>query len=93
MADGTNFIAKDGKPLTESALWGVSIRGWIAWWTVFTICANQLLQTSCAVWLCILQKDISFLGSASSVTEPLYGVVYMAVGFYFGKMTMPKQGT
>jgi hypothetical protein len=54
-----------------------------------TICSNQMASTMTACYLAITKADVSFLGSQSAVTEPLYGVVYMAVGYYFAKSTMP----
>jgi len=73
----------------ESSAFGISIRGWIAWTAVITICSNQLATTITACWMAITKADVSFLGAQSAVTEPLYGVVYMAVGYYFAKQTMP----
>ena len=74
----------------ESSVFGISVRGWIAWTAVITICSNQLSTTFTACWLAVTKGDVSFLGSQSAVTEPLYGVVYMAVGYYFAKQTMPE---
>lgn len=89
MPDDTQFLTKPGEPPKESSVFGISVRGWIAWTAVITICSNQLSTTFTACYLAFTKGDVSFLGSQSAVTEPLYGVVYMAVGYYFAKQTMP----
>ncbi len=86
----TEFIAKPGETPKESNVFGVSIRGWIAWTAVLTVCVNQLATTLSGCWLSISKGDLSNLGSLSAVTEPLYGVVYMTIGYYFAKSTMPQ---
>jgi hypothetical protein len=86
MNESDTIILKKDK---ESSAFGISIRGWIAWTAVITVCANQIIPTVTACYLSLLLKDMSLLGSQSAVTEPLYGVVYMAVGYYFAKQTMP----
>lgn len=91
MESDTQLLAKPGAPAPkESSVFGISVRGWIAWTAVLTICSNQLATTCTACWLAINKSDISFLGSQSVITEPLYGIAYMAVGYYFAKMTMPQ---
>ena len=89
-ANQTQIITKDGTVMKESSIFGVSIRGWVVYLFAFTVCVNQLLATTAAVWLSILNKDAQNLGSASAITEPLYGLAYMAVGYYFAKNSMPK---
>lgn len=92
MEDATNtqIISKTGK-VTESSILGVSIRGWMAYLLVFTVCLNQLIVTAVTGILAVIKQDLGLLGSASVITEPLYGLSYMAVGYYFAKMNMPKQ--
>lgn len=89
MEDQTQIITKGGQ-LKESSIFGVSIRGWCMFLLVATVCANQLICTTVAGMLSYIKADISFLGSQSAITEPLYGLAYMAVGYYFAKMNQPK---
>lgn len=89
--DNTVVMTRRGE-LKESSLFGVSMRGWIAYLLVFTVCANQLLTTFAAVYLSIAKQELTNLGSATSITEPLYTIVIAAMTYYFAKMNMPKMG-
>lgn len=85
MADesGTQLFSKpDG-----SSVFGVSVRGWIAFGVVFAVCANQFIATATACYIVIVKQDLSMLGSQTTIVEPLYSLCTMAVGFYFGKQT------
>lgn len=70
-----------------SDMFGVSVRGWIAFGVVAAVCGNQLMATITTCYIVIVTKDLTMLGSQTTIVEPLYSLCTMAVGFYFGKQT------
>lgn len=73
------------KPEAGSALFGISIRGWIALMLTASVCSNQLAVTAAALVNAIQTKDLSHLGTFSTIGEPLYSMGVAALGFYFGQ--------
>ena len=85
--DTVTISKETGAPREGSHLFGVSVRGWIAVLVVGTVCVNQVGVMLTACYFALVKQDLSLLGSQTSVTEPLYSLCTMAVGFYFGKTT------
>lgn len=71
--------AVNGK--TESTVFGLSSRSLIVFLICGTVCAECLTQ--CLVWayLCWMTKNFT----PFKVEEPLYSLVIMTVGYYFGQ--------
>ena len=61
----------------QSAIFGVSVRAWLSLIIVGTVCAQQLSVAISNV----------MRGDSVMIEEPLYGMVMMTLGFYFGQKT------
>lgn len=79
MTDDTQQIGK--RPLAESQVGGVSIRGWIVVMVMGTLCLRELVT----VWFAMRGMMIA------KVEEPFYSVIMVLVGYYFGQKTQQTQ--
>lgn len=84
MSDETQSITK---PKDDSAIAGVSIRGWIALGLVGTICVSHLCVAIGTVANSLRTGDFTLMGSLTTIGEPLYSMAIGALGFYFGQKT------
>ena len=72
----------------DSAIAGVSVRAWLVIMLAGTVCF-----THCSVVLGVLidaiffAKDWGKVGTYTNISEPLYGLAMIAVGFFFGQKT------
>lgn len=86
ISEETSLITK-AKPKkinpNESSVAGVSIRGWLAFLIVGTICALEL-----ATCYACLKKGIEYVPN-----NQLYGIAIMIVTFYYAKKTEPPPNT
>ena len=89
MTEETSIITKEtsGPTQADSSFFGVSVRAWLAFVLVFTVCSNHLSVTLGVLVDAILTKDWSKVGTFSTVGEPLYSMAVAALGFYFGQKT------
>ena len=80
----------DKPPANDSSVGGVSIRAWIAVILVLTICSTHLVVAVATMIDAVSKGDFGKVGTYTTVSEPLYSLVTLAVGFYFGqKVTKP----
>lgn len=70
-----------------STIRGVSVRAWITLMVIATICGNHMAVSVAALYNAVVSKDFANIGSITTITEPLYSVSLIAIGFYFGKST------
>lgn len=82
MSDTTIIAAPEGSP--ESTIFGVSIRAIVTVIVVLTICATHLGVTIGVMWHSIRKGDFALVGSYTTIGEPLYGLAYVTVGYFFG---------
>lgn len=90
MADDTTILTKTTNGITvahDSAVFGVSVRAWIAIILVLTICVSYLAVVIGVVFDAVKTKDWSRVGTFANVGEPLYSMSVAALGFYFGQKT------
>lgn len=74
-------------PAPDSALFGVSIRAWIAIALVLTVCGNHLTITIATMLDAVVNRDFGKVGTFTTIGEPLYSLATLAIGFYFGQKT------
>ena len=79
----TVIMQRDGKPV-GSHVFGVSVRGWLAWVLVATICFSHLTVAGATAYHSIRTGDFSLMGTLTTIGEPLYSMAIAALGFYFG---------
>jgi hypothetical protein len=77
----------DVPPVNDSALFGVSVRAWIAIGLVFTVCGNHLTITVATMIDAAVNRDFGKVGTFTTIGEPLYSLATLAIGFYFGQKT------
>ena len=89
MAEGdTTIIEKPGLPVipaSDSSLFGVSVRAWLAASLVGTVCFTQGAAVIAVLWDAMQTKDWSKVGTFLNVGEPLYSMAVAALAFYFGQ--------
>ena len=88
MADDTLIISKDqsGKTVeATSSLFGVSVRAWVIIMLVIGLVTTHLLVTAATLYHAIVSKDFGLVGTLTTIGEPYYTVIGIAVGFYFGQ--------
>ena len=85
MEDDTTQIKKTvSTDNTESKIFNVSVRGWLATVLVVTVCFSHLLVGLATAYNAITSKDFAKLGTLTTIGEPLYSMSVAALGFYFG---------
>lgn len=67
---------------TESYFKNVSVRAWLVAAFTVTVCLSHIAQIGYAA----LAKQPAMF----KIEEPLYGLAYLAIGYYFGKSEKPK---
>lgn len=61
---------------------------------VATVCSNQLAITLAALYDSLfISRNFDKVGSLTTITEPLYSIALIAIGFFFGKQSVPKTVT
>ena len=65
------------KPNLESQFRNVSVRAWIVTMLVVTVCLNEFSK----IILALATGNIELF----KITEPLYSLVLIAAGYYFGQ--------
>jgi hypothetical protein len=78
-------VAAAGSPLNneapgESVLGGISVRAWLALIIVLTVCIMSLVSA-----IAVVRR-----GEEITISEPLYSMAVLALGFYFGQKTRPN---
>jgi hypothetical protein len=89
MNEETSIITKPEPviPPSDSNIFGVSVRAWIAIGLVFTVCGNHLTITVATMLDAISRGDFGRVGTFTTIGEPLYSLATLAIGFYFGQKT------
>lgn len=81
----------DQKPtdgtLPDSQLFGVSLRGWILVFVLVAMCLIEVARFGVLCYLAIQGKDADLASAA--IREPMYSVILLCVGAYFGKQQKP----
>lgn len=77
MAEGNGEVSQ-----VDSAIWGVSVRGWLASILVLTVCIANLLHVGALLYSALKSNT---LPTDLSIGEPLYSMSVAALGFYFGQ--------
>lgn len=85
MDDVTTFTSKSGPqiPKTDSQVFGVSVRAWLAIWLVGTVCFSQVIEVVGRVYFSIVSISVDPI-TQIVVNEPLYSMSIAALSFYFG---------
>lgn len=77
-----------GDVLPDSTVFGISVRAWIVIMFSLTICATHMAVVIAvlidALWFA---KDWGKVGTYTNISEPLYGISMIAIGFFFGQKT------
>jgi hypothetical protein len=76
----TTFITKESGGITVpngSAIFGVSVRGWLALMLAFTVCA---ITATNIIMACLGLTSVNII-----IPEPLYSGFMTALGFYLGQ--------
>jgi len=87
MEESTSLVKKDNDQ-TESQKMGVTVRGWITFLLVFTICASHICVVISVLVNAARTQDLSMVGSLTTIGEPLYSMAVAALGYYFGSQKM-----
>lgn len=74
----------DSGTLPDSQLFGVSLRGWILVYVLGAMCIIEIGRFAVLCYLAIQGKDTEAL-AAAAIREPMYSVILLCVGAYFGK--------
>ena len=86
---GTSFFTRNPKGTSdsggESTIRGVSVRAWIVVMVVATICGNHMSVTWATLYFAITTQNFANVGSQTTITEPLYSISLIVIGFLFGK--------
>lgn len=92
MEDTTSHFAKQDNGNTESKVFNVSVRGWLAVGLVATVCVSHIAVAVATVYNAITSNDFAKVGTLTTIGEPLYSMSVAALGFYFGtqRTTPPK---
>jgi hypothetical protein len=87
MDNETTIITKEsvGPSKVDSAIFGVSVRAWLAVTLVSTVCVSHLVGAFGVVIEAVGTHDFSKVAEFVKVNEPLYSLVGMALGFYLGQ--------
>lgn len=72
----------------DSQLFGVSLRGWILVFVLAAMCLIELARFGVLCYLATRGTDVDAL-SAAAIREPMYSVILLCVGAYFGKQRKP----
>ena len=76
----------NGSP-PDSQLFGVSLRGWILVLVLMAMCTIELARFGVLCWLAMhsLDAQVSESLASAAIREPMYSVILLCVGAYFGK--------
>jgi len=69
---------------TDSKVFGVSIRAWIAVALVSTVCFIYIIDAFATVWMNLHGSSLEL-----KISEPLYSLAILAVSYYLGKDNKP----
>lgn len=89
MIDPQTQVVDNGAP-PDSQLFGVSLRGWILVLVLSAMCVIELSRFAVLCWLAAHGTDADAL-SAAAIREPMYSVILLCVGAYFGKQQQARQ--
>lgn len=64
----------------ESVLGSISVRAWLALIIVLTVCTMSMIGA-----IAVMRR-----GEEITISEPLYSMAMLALGFYFGQKTKPN---
>jgi hypothetical protein len=87
MEESTTLTKKDADQ-PESQKMGVTVRGWITFLLVFTICASHMCVVVSVLVNAARTQDLNLVGSLTTIGEPLYSMAVAALGYYFGSQKM-----
>lgn len=79
----------NGSP-PDSKLFGVSLRGWILVFVLASMCVIEMARFGVLCYLAATGSDAEAL-SAAAIREPMYSVILLCVGAYFGKQQQARQ--
>lgn len=83
--DTAILVKENGKvEASQSTIFGVSVRAWLAVILVLTVCYNHAAVASATLYAAIASNNFSLVGSLTTIGEPLYSMSVAALGFYFG---------
>lgn len=85
-------LANTNHSKEDCSFYSISIRAWIALVLVLTVCANHLAITCAVLFEAVKKGDFAKVGTYTTISEPLYSLVVLAVGFYFGQKTSGSNG-
>ena len=80
-------MADAPETLPDSQIFGVSLRGWILVCVLGAMCAIEIARFGVLCWMALHSTDPQTAESLASaaIREPLYSVILLCVGAYFGK--------
>lgn len=78
----TTIVRRDAED-KSSALFGVSVRAWLALTFVLGVVGNQIIVTLMACAMAYAKQDVALLGTYTTIGEPFATLSGIAVGFYF----------
>jgi hypothetical protein len=86
MSDPTPPTVDNGSP-PDSQLFGVSLRGWILVLVLLAMCLIEIARFGVLCWVAINSTDAqtSEALASAAIREPMYSVILLCVGAYFGK--------
>jgi len=86
MSDPTPAPVDNGS-LPDSQLFGVSLRGWILVLVLMAMCLIEVARFGVLCWMALHATDTQTAETLASaaIREPMYSVILLCVGAYFGK--------